>query len=389
MKFNPITLVLVILFAYPLLKGFLYKYSSSGLKLEIEDVNKDIVFIISLFIGVHYGKLIFLQQEKGVFRNIYNQLSPIIRKYLEAKPITVYLIIIPICSYLIYKILSWIVHSVLEITIYPILDGIEKFLMRRSSFIKRTAGMLVQLPKSICYILLAAFLLNMASMFHIGESINPYLETSQLYRYLCKEAIIPITNSKVAKQLPNIIGNSFKVVKQEIQPGSTNSGAARGRTIIYYNGVTLDDGVKSNQEIDSFAKKLTVNENGVMSKAKIIYNWVGRNISYDEDKARKVMSNDFDVESGAIPTFNSRKGICFDYACLYAAMCRANGIKVRIITGEGFNGVSWVGHAWNQVYVPDSGKWINVDTTFYRGGNYFNSKRFEFDHKNAQIAGEW
>jgi hypothetical protein len=176
MKLNPVTLVLIVIFAYPLIKGFLYKYSSSGLKLELEDINRDMAFIISLFVGVHYGKLIFIQHEKGLFKNIYNQLSPQIRQYIEAKPIVIYLILIPVSTYLIYKIMMWIVNIVVGITIYPILDGIESFLMRRSNFIKRAAGMLVQLPKSICFILLAAFILNITSMFHIGESINPYLK---------------------------------------------------------------------------------------------------------------------------------------------------------------------------------------------------------------------
>ncbi|KAJ49331.1 membrane-bound protein [Clostridium tetanomorphum DSM 665] len=70
-------------------------------------------------------------------------------------------------------------------------------------------------------------------------------------------------------------------------------------------------------------------------------------------------------------------------------MCRANNLKVRLITGQGFNGVSWVSHAWNQVYIAEENKWINVDTTFYKGGNYFNSKRFDLDHKDSSIAGEW
>ncbi|NFF68539.1 transglutaminase-like domain-containing protein, partial [Clostridium sporogenes] len=73
----------------------------------------------------------------------------------------------------------------------------------------------------------------------------------------------------------------------------------------------------------------------------------------------------------------------------FIAMCRANDIKVRLITGEGFNGVSWVSHAWNQVYIPEEGRWINVDTTFYKGGNYFDTKRFDIDHRKSQIAGEW
>lgn len=389
MKLNPITLFLVLIFAYPLIKGFLCKYSSYGLKMEIQDVNRNIVFIVSLFIGVHYGKILFFQHEHGVFKKIYYSISPTILKYIEARPIIVYLILMPLLSYIIYKLITWIVEAILGITIFPLLDSIERFLTRRNNFVKRTAGMLVQLPKSICFVLLTAFVLNIASIFHFGEVINPYLETSQLYRYLCKEAIIPITNSKVARQLPNIIGNSFKVVTHETKPGDTQTGTDNGKTIVYYNGVTLDDGIKSNASIDNFSRKLTEGTKETQSKAKILYNWVGKNISYDEGKARKVMSNDFEVKSGAIPTFNSKSGICFDYACLYTAMCRADGIKVRIITGEGFNGVSWVSHAWNQVYVPEIGKWINVDTTFSKGGNYFNSKRFDFDHKNAQIAGEW
>ncbi len=70
-------------------------------------------------------------------------------------------------------------------------------------------------------------------------------------------------------------------------------------------------------------------------------------------------------------------------------MCRANNIKVRLVTGDGFNGANWVSHAWNQVYISDLNQWINVDTTFAKGGNYFNNKMFDLDHKNANIIGEW
>ena len=70
-------------------------------------------------------------------------------------------------------------------------------------------------------------------------------------------------------------------------------------------------------------------------------------------------------------------------------MCKDNNIKVRIITGKGFNGNSWVSHAWNQVYVEEEKRWINVDATFLIGGDYFDSKRFVIDHKEESIAGEW
>jgi hypothetical protein len=59
------------------------------------------------------------------------------------------------------------------------------------------------------------------------------------------------------------------------------------------------------------------------------------------------------------------------------------------MTGEGFNGVSWVSHAWNEVYIPEEDKWYKVDPTFFKGGNYFNSRRFDLDHRDAKVAGQW
>ena len=34
-------------------------------------------------------------------------------------------------------------------------------------------------------------------------------------------------------------------------------------------------------------------------------------------------------------------------------------------------------------------KWINVDTTFYISGDYFDSNLFDEDHIEEEIAGEW
>mgnify|MGYP001596433738 CR=1 FL=1 len=45
--------------------------------------------------------------------------------------------------------------------------------------------------------------------------------------------------------------------------------------------------------------------------------------------------------------------------------------------------------SWNQVYIEEENKWINVDPTFLIGGDYYDSKRFDIDHKAENIAGEW
>ncbi|AGF57931.1 MULTISPECIES: transglutaminase-like domain-containing protein [Clostridium] len=163
------------------------------------------------------------------------------------------------------------------------------------------------------------------------------------------------------------------------------------KQITVYNGVTVDEGVKSNKEINKKAVELTQKAKSDREKAKILYTWVANNVMYDNQKAKEVLEiKDIDKmpKSGAIPAFKSRTGICFDKACLYVAMCRATNLKVRLIGGQAFDGQNYVGHAWNQVYLPNEEKWINVDTTFGQEGDYFDSNLFD-KHKQEELAGEW
>lgn len=161
--------------------------------------------------------------------------------------------------------------------------------------------------------------------------------------------------------------------------------------IVIYNGITIDEGIKSNENINYKAVQLTKKAKSDREKAKILYNWVGSNIKYDDNKAKKVLYGD-DMrdmpESGAICAFEKKSGICFDKACLYVAMSRAINLKVRLIGGQVFDGEKYGGHAWNQVYLNEENKWIDIDSTFYEAGNYFDSNLFD-KHKEEDIAGEW
>ena len=170
-----------------------------------------------------------------------------------------------------------------------------------------------------------------------------------------------------------------------------SSKSESSNTITIYNGITIDEGIKSNANINNKAVELTESATSDRERAKILYTWVGRNIKYDNDKAEKVLygsDNRQMPESGAICAFESKSGICFDKACLYVAMSRAIDLKVRLIGGQAFDGEQYVGHAWNQVYLNDENMWINVDPTFYDGGNYFDSNLFN-NHNAEEIAGEW
>jgi len=380
MNLNPITLLLILSFLFPLVKGFLRKFSSNDSKKDLIGTGFDIGFIIALFLGSYFSRKIFVEHDAGIYKKLYFLIPPNLTSYIQSSNLVLYLIIMPAFIFIIYKCVTLVFYGICQVSIFPILDGIETKIKSKSNSFKRSLGTLFQLPRAFIYLLVISFVLNIFSMFYKDQEIDKYLQQSKLYNSICKEVVIPITKSTIAKQLPNIINNSFKIqIKNINEPNS----------IVYYNGITIEEGVKSNVNIDNYAKQIVTSQKDTYNSAKKLYNWVGQNIDYDSEKANLILNNNFRIRSGAIPTFETKKGICFDYACLYVAMCRANNIKVRLITGDGFNGVSWVGHAWNQVYVAKENRWINVDTTFSKGGNYFDTQRFNLDHKTSEIAGEW
>ena len=188
------------------------------------------------------------------------------------------------------------------------------------------------------------------------------------------------------EESPNIKNNISTFLKNK-----QSSKNVASKEIIMYNGITIDQGIKSNEDINNKAIRLTESATSDRERAKILYTWIGSNIKYDNNKAENVLYGDNTSkmpDGGAIYAFENKSGICFDKACLYVAMSRAIDLKVRLIGGQAFDGEQYVGHAWNQVYLNDENIWINVDSTFYDGGNYFDSNLFN-NHNVEEIAGEW
>lgn len=92
-------------------------------------------------------------------------------------------------------------------------------------------------------------------------------------------------------------------------------------------------------------------------KMERIYDYIVNYLTYDYEKAET-------VEKGYIPDLDEileiKKGICFDYSALFAAMLRAQDIPVRLVIG--YVQPENIYHAWNQVYID--GKWVWKDSTF-------------------------
>ena len=109
------------------------------------------------------------------------------------------------------------------------------------------------------------------------------------------------------------------------------------------------------------AAELCSGKTGTIDKAAAMFEYVTSHITYDKELAAN-------VKSGYIPdpdaTLESGKGICFDYASLFASMCRSQGIPAKLVMGYVRGDVY---HAWNEIYTEETG-WITVDLFLDKGG---------------------
>ena len=94
-------------------------------------------------------------------------------------------------------------------------------------------------------------------------------------------------------------------------------------------------------------------------KVEAIANYITRNVLYDFFFAMT-------VKAGYLPdvdnTLTKGKGICFDYASLFACMLRVQDIPARLVIGDA--GKTY--HAWNTVLID--GQWRFYDLTFLSTG---------------------
>ena len=110
------------------------------------------------------------------------------------------------------------------------------------------------------------------------------------------------------------------------------------------------------------AAELCAGKSGTVEKAAAMFGYITSNVKYDKELAAS-------VKSGYVPnpdkTLESGKGICFDYASLFASMCRSQNIPAKLVMGYVRGNVY---HSWNEIYTEESG-WVTVDI-FLKGSGW-------------------
>lgn len=98
-----------------------------------------------------------------------------------------------------------------------------------------------------------------------------------------------------------------------------------------------------------------------------LFNWMAGNITYDV--ANMNHPNSYrDSAAAMIRTLRTRKGLCTDYAVLYAQVCREAGINAMVVTGYGLLNDIMIptgSHDW--VVIKNGAQWTITDPTWGAG----------------------
>ena len=106
-----------------------------------------------------------------------------------------------------------------------------------------------------------------------------------------------------------------------------------------------------NSDVVNLGKELAAGKASDIEVIAAVYDYVIKNITYDHERAATVKPNYVPVVDQVL---KEKKGICFDYAALMAAMLRSQRIPTKLEFG--YAGDAY--HAWITAYIKDEG-WIN------------------------------
>lgn len=385
MRFNMADMLLIFTFIVPLLVACFRKFHVGKIRSGLLEIIKYIMLFISMYISF------YTIREFGVIEKIISlvlvQNNDLLQKFISYPQVVVVVVFIAMTA-IAYLLLNIVYIILVSLIINPLFKVINRAQKSSGDVFRKFIAIVFAIPKSIFYTFIMALIIIIVGKSGIlGDSLSSEIKNSKGYELIASSSF---NEKDIINEYANETKIAFESEKSQPTSASITKEETNTRNIInLYNGVTIDAGIQSNDTIDNLAVEITKNSKTDVEKAKAIYNWIGNNITYDEKKASSIDNSSYRNDSGAIPTINSRKGVCFDYACLYVAMARKVGLKVRAIAGDAYNGEIWGPHAWNEVYLESEKRWINVDPTFSKAGNYFDNSTFNETHKADSVLGEW
>lgn len=146
------------------------------------------------------------------------------------------------------------------------------------------------------------------------------------------------------------------------------AGAQTGKSVKPATALTIPqipEAVTTSPE--AMAKWLKAHTSNSNALQQALFNWMANSITYDVDNINQPNSYR-DSAAAMLRTLRTRKGLCTDYAVLYAKVCREAGINAIVVTGYGLLNDIMVptgSHDW--VVIKTGSQWMITDPTWGAG----------------------
>lgn len=270
-----------------------------------------------------------------------------------------------IVSYLCIRLLFGILISIL-------FSGRMSFFSRNkgrpANLLSRVAGLGIGAIMGLARSIVVVAILFIYVSLYPTSTFSQHVEASPIYQDGAQMIIEPLSGNLVKEKLPVFT----KAVEHEL------GGILQQKYDIIDRSVPAD--------VEQAAEKIAGQTKNEEEKARLLYEWVGTRVTYDYSKVDDYEQKGIWHEQTPKDTFDTKLGVCIDYARLYAVMARSQGLKVKVVTGLGYNGQGGYGpHAWNEVFITDKNQWIPLDPTWAKSGNWFNPPKFAESHVEEKV----
>lgn len=156
--------------------------------------------------------------------------------------------------------------------------------------------------------------------------------------------------------------------------------------VLYLTGKTDKETVKETLDaLSALEKDITkgIPDDNIYEKAKAISVWVSKNIYYDRDASKTMVTNETVALCNVLETHRT---VCAGYANIYSALLEAAGIQSVNLKGSTTTaGVTYEefdtgveNHEWVAFWYPNENRWVYTDCTwdsgqYYEKGMYFDA----------------
>lgn len=209
------------------------------------------------------------------------------------------------------------------------------------------------LAAGIAHALIFGGLVFLLLQYLSAPAIAAMAKQSAPYQWMRTRAFEPVLRPLLTRDLPVYAKGALEPLTKNINLFVLPTGAGTERGLLVVP-----------KQISALAQKVAGSQPTPRAKAYALYEWEIHHIHYDWKKYDDYVYHGKWDQQSPLQTLQTGKGVCSDFALLYADLAHSVGLTVQIDEGLGGTPGQYGSHAWNKVYLPSAGTWIPVDTTW-------------------------